>query len=127
LRPGLNKGKWSKEEDDMLIQAVKLNLPSWGKVAEHVPGRTSKQCRERWCHHVCSPHLSFLSTSNACDVRQLAPTVDKNEFRPEEDHKLLALFAQYGNKWSRIAIQLPGRYRQFVDDFVDTNVDLPLS
>ncbi len=52
LRPGLNKGKWTKEEDKHLVDAVAKNLSSWGKVAELVPGRTSKQCRERWCHHV---------------------------------------------------------------------------
>lgn len=63
---------------------------SWTLVASHLPGRTGKQCRERW-HN------------------QLDDGIRKDAWTPEEDEKLLALHAQIGNKWAEIAKALPGR------------------
>lgn len=53
-------------------------------------GRTSKQCRERWCHH-------------------LDPRVKKVEFSPEEDAQLISMQAALGNQWAIIAKQMEGR------------------
>ncbi|CAM9836067.1 unnamed protein product, partial [Laminaria digitata] len=53
-------------------------------------GRTSKQCRERWCHH-------------------LNPTINKGAYSPEEDKIIVETQARLGNKWSQIAARLPGR------------------
>jgi hypothetical protein len=63
---------------------------NWVAVAEHVPGRTAKQCRERWS----------LS---------LGPNIRKDPWVPEEDGLLLALHDQFGNAWAQIAKHLPGR------------------
>ncbi len=61
LRPGLKKGQWDQEEDDLLIKIVSeqkkrlINLKSkiqWNLVAKEIPGRTPKQCRERWNHNI---------------------------------------------------------------------------
>jgi len=90
IRPGLVKGQWSDEEDTLLTYLVSLGFKNWGKLASHMPGRTSKQCRERWCHH-------------------LDPNVKKTEYTDEEDKKILSLHQQLGNRWSAIAKQLPGR------------------
>jgi myb proto-oncogene protein len=63
---------------------------SWNRVARLVPTRTGKQCRERW-------------------IGQLAPTVTKDEWLPEEEEVLLRAHAIHGNRWSAIATQLPWR------------------
>jgi hypothetical protein len=43
------KGKWTKEEDDKLADAVeKHNGENWPAISMLVPGRTKKQCRVRW-------------------------------------------------------------------------------
>ncbi|PWN47655.1 hypothetical protein IE53DRAFT_320835, partial [Violaceomyces palustris] len=45
------KGKWTLEEDEMLISAMAEEEDAktdWSKVSMRVPGRTSQQCRERW-------------------------------------------------------------------------------
>ncbi|KAL0425959.1 UNVERIFIED_CONTAM: Transcription factor R-1 [Sesamum radiatum] len=53
LSPDLVKGPWSKEEDDLLIEFVqKQGNRKWSEIAEHLPGRIGKQCRERWCNHL---------------------------------------------------------------------------
>jgi hypothetical protein len=42
------KGKWNPEEYGKLTKAVKKHGKDWVAVAAMVPGRTSKQCHQRW-------------------------------------------------------------------------------
>ena len=43
------KGAWSAEEDALLLKAIEANgTRKWSVLASHLPGRTGKQCRERW-------------------------------------------------------------------------------
>lgn len=54
-------------------------------------GRTSKQCRERWRHH-------------------LDPAIIKDKtFTTKEDADILKLQEELGNRWSKLAVRLPGR------------------
>ena len=52
LAPGLVKSHWRPEEDELLRQLVAEGRKNWGQVATRIPGRTSKQCRERWYNHL---------------------------------------------------------------------------
>ncbi|OWZ04172.1 Myb-like DNA-binding protein [Phytophthora megakarya] len=90
LKPGLVKGHWSFEEDSTLEQMVLQGCHSWGEVAAHIPGRTAKQCRERWRNH-------------------LDPSINKSPFTPEEDTMIQEGFEKMGNRWTQIAELLPGR------------------
>ncbi|PWA71899.1 Myb-related protein 3R-1 [Artemisia annua] len=48
LNPALVKGPWTKEEDEDLVRLVeKYGAQKWSTIAEHLPGRIGKQCRER--------------------------------------------------------------------------------
>lgn len=51
LKPGLKKGHWTEEEDN-LLRFFKPKCANWAEVAANIEGRTAKQCRERWCNHV---------------------------------------------------------------------------
>ncbi|CAK4086713.1 unnamed protein product [Aphanomyces euteiches] len=90
LKPGLVKGHWSFEEDKILEVLVKQSVNNWGQIAEQIPGRTPKQCRERWRNH-------------------LDPSINKGPYSEEEDQLILSNQARLGNKWSQIAQMLPGR------------------
>lgn len=90
LAPGLKKGPWQPHEDEMLRDLVAEGRRNWGQVASKIPGRTSKQCRERWYNH-------------------LDPQINKNPFSDEEDKVILQAQALLGNRWSQIASMLEGR------------------
>ena len=48
LDPMLVKGSWTKEEDMRLVELVHQHGPKeWSSIAEKLPGRVGKQCRER--------------------------------------------------------------------------------
>ena len=49
LNPNLIKGPWTKEEDQIAVNLVKKYGPrNWSMIAQYLPGRIGKQCRERF-------------------------------------------------------------------------------
>ncbi|XP_010506400.1 PREDICTED: snRNA-activating protein complex subunit 4-like isoform X2 [Camelina sativa] len=48
LEPNLNRGKWTKEEDEKLREAIAKHGYSWSKVASDLSCRTDNQCLRRW-------------------------------------------------------------------------------
>ncbi|CAM9515797.1 unnamed protein product, partial [Sphacelaria rigidula] len=90
LRPGLVKGAWSVEEDENLVALIGRGFSNWSELATHTPGRTAKQCRERWCHH-------------------LDPSVNHGNWTAEEDQQLKTLQGRLGTRWAAIAREMPGR------------------
>jgi hypothetical protein len=53
LQPGLKKGKWSAEEDQILFNWVKSNGANrWSKLSYTLQGRSSKQIRDRWINNL---------------------------------------------------------------------------
>jgi hypothetical protein len=90
LQPGLVKGPWTKEEDQIIIDCIDAGITKWSEIAERIPGRIGKQCRERWFNH-------------------LDPSLKKGGWTEEEDAILVEAQAKWGNCWTKIAKLLPGR------------------
>lgn len=90
LKPGLKKGQWTTEEDAYLHSLVARGWKNWSVIAGEIPGRTSKQCRERWFHH-------------------LDPSINRGPYTEEEDALILAQHDQQGGRWAMIARMLEGR------------------
>ena len=82
---------WTAERDEALRHGVAIHGDhEWSKVAELVPGKCGKQCRDRW-------------------VNQLDPARSKAPWSTSEERLLVALHATLGSSWAAIAKSLPGR------------------
>lgn len=85
------KNFWSADEDLLLKHLIEVEgVGHWPKISCQIPGRTSKQCRERWINH-------------------LNNGIRKGEWTKEEDEMLLNLRVVFGNQWSKISPLLNGR------------------
>ncbi|KAI8463789.1 MAG: hypothetical protein J3K34DRAFT_462267 [Monoraphidium minutum] len=93
------KGTWKPEEDEALRKAVeRAGDKNWMAVSRELnmalgyagSGRTAKQCRGRYMHH-------------------LKPGLKRGPWTWAEEEALVASHRQLGNSWSKIAKHLPGR------------------
>ena len=84
-KTGKTHAKFTKAEDEQLKSLVSLyGDNNWSLIAEHMPGRNLRQCKERWNYY-------------------LSPTLNTGEWTPEEDARLIEKQREYGSKWVRIA------------------------
>jgi len=87
----INRGRWTKEEDEKLKRLVEVHGERWDFIASHFPDRADVQCQHRW-QKVVNPELV------------------KGPWTKEEDEKVIELVRKYGPKrWTLIAKQLKGR------------------
>lgn len=71
---------------------------SWIQIANCLPGRRSKQCRERWTN-VIDPSLNYTPWSE------------------EEEKILIQMQQQEGNKWAAFEEKLPGRSANSIKNY----------
>ncbi|KAL4423083.1 hypothetical protein ABPG77_005888 [Micractinium sp. CCAP 211/92] len=91
LNPDVHKGPWTPEEDEAIVRLVAQHGPQkWTMIAEHLPGRIGKQCRERWHNH-------------------LNPAIKRGQWTRQEDEVIVRFHRKYGNQWARMAQHLKGR------------------
>ena len=77
--------RWNALEDRILFEAKRARPnSSWMDISTSVPGRSARQCRERW--------RNFLD-----------PRLTHGQYTAREDHILLTMHQKFGNKWATIA------------------------
>ncbi|KAJ3143882.1 Myb-like DNA-binding domain protein, partial [Irineochytrium annulatum] len=102
LNPRIHKGKWSKEEDDVLKASYREAIErlsadgngpqqvNWQRIAERIPGRTAVQCIARY-------------------QEALDPVIRKGKWSLEEDAMLRRGLSLHGKSWVKIAEEIHGR------------------
>jgi hypothetical protein len=82
--------KWTNEEDEILVQLMKVHDQDWKAIARGLPNKTPKQIKERF-------------------QNQLDASVIDQAFTFEEDVCLLMHIRAVGRSWMRISKFMPGR------------------
>ncbi|CAK9185308.1 unnamed protein product [Ilex paraguariensis] len=86
--------RWQAEEDALLCAYVKQYGPrEWHLVSQRMNtplNRDAKSCLERWKNY-------------------LKPGIKKGSLTEEEQQLVIRLQAKHGNKWKKIAAEVPGR------------------
>ena len=83
--------RFTEEEDNLLKYVIQtLGIRNWSEVAKHLPGRTGRQCRDRYNNYLFKD-ISFRPWSE------------------EEDSIILNKYLIYGNHWAKISTFLVGR------------------
>lgn len=87
----LSRTKFSAAEDELLRKTVqKYGAKKWNTIAQHLPGRTARQCRDRFQNY-------------------LSPDLTNGPWSHEEDLLLLEKVDEYGSCWSKINKFFVGR------------------
>ncbi|XP_062197458.1 myb-related protein P-like [Phragmites australis] len=89
---GLKKGRWTKEEDEILARYINEHGEgSWRSLPKNAGLlRCGKSCRLRW-------------------INYLRAGLKRGNISSEEEEMIIKLHATLGNRWSLIAGHMPGR------------------
>ncbi|KAK1695148.1 hypothetical protein QYE76_011845 [Lolium multiflorum] len=93
MKGGLKKGKWSKEEDNLIKNHIEKHGigRSWQGLSNTLGlKRCGRSCRSRWLNY-------------------LRPGLKHGNFTPAEDRVIYEMYSKKGSCWSVIAAKLPGR------------------
>ncbi|CAL6353192.1 unnamed protein product [Bathycoccus prasinos] len=93
VNPNIRREKWTKEEDEKLAKLYDEHGQRWAIIARSLSGRTDQQCMGRWRRH-------------------LDPSVERGNWKKEEDERLRKAFETHGARWAFLARDIEGRTAQ---------------
>ncbi|KAK8863949.1 hypothetical protein M9Y10_011643 [Tritrichomonas musculus] len=81
---------FTEQENQIIRQLVKLMGEDWEAISKRLPGRTPKQCHDRY-------------------INYLREGLKSGPWSSQEDDILINMYKAIGPKWSKMMVNLPGR------------------
>ena len=121
--PIFKKGKWSEDEDNLLIKYInKFGVGKWNKIERFFVGRTRKQIRQRYISNIkikklsdeITQNISYNSYSSSSsdeeENKNYARTGEKIIFKWDDylDRVLLKEYFLNKKSWVKISKKIPG-------------------
>ncbi|OIV92027.1 hypothetical protein TanjilG_19495 [Lupinus angustifolius] len=109
-KENVKRGQWTPEEDNKLSSYIAQHgTRNWRLIPKNAGlQRCGKSCRLRWTNY-------------------LRPDLKHGQFLDSEEQTIVKLHSVFGNRWSLIAAQLPGRTDNDVKNHWNTKVKKKLS
>ncbi|XP_057792572.1 transcription factor MYB13-like [Salvia miltiorrhiza] len=100
LKPGLKRGNFTKDEENLIIQLHNQLGNKWSAIAAHFPGRTDNDIKNYWHAHVAKRRNGSMKIRNLAQEEQSSDsnsstiTTGLNQNTPAPSK--VALFSQLG-------------------------------
>ncbi|OHS99762.1 hypothetical protein TRFO_33722 [Tritrichomonas foetus] len=104
LKMSQQRRKFTEDEDNKPYEIIsRMGARNWRSIAEQMPGRSGRQCRDRYSNYLMK-HLR------------------NDPWTPEEDALLLDKYAQFGSHWSEMVCFFQGRSSNSIKNRWYTNI-----
>ncbi|XP_059283127.1 transcription factor MYB14-like [Lycium ferocissimum] len=114
LRPDLNKGKYSPEEEQLIIKLHNELGNRWSAIAAKLPGRSDNDVKNHWHAHL-KKRARLTNTTNSSNVEQLTESSMSGSQNEQSSYKVSEHEAADCN------------IREVSDHLVDTSCPLKVS